>query len=361
MVVTERIHENDYVAEIDILSDEGAKPMAEMAKHIPQGVIKRISFKNENELVFGAKKSYLEQMHKSTEGWETLINSLLDSGLIMTGAWPLHTEMKTRLRAKESAALASSIYIVARKMEREPTGFYNEVSEDLKRHLNEKLNRLWDEGIGGADFFIAAIGSAIEVFGRYEKVMDYKGEIVHADRLLSDVRRIATDYAVRQILHNGFSGEITDLTRFYVLYRWSYGAAKVQFDDAHKLAMSCNIDVAEEWGMSRGFVKKEKEFVRMLGPQERQPDDLKNPSGLIDVLHRVLLLWEKSDRDEMVSLLRDSGYGRGEAFYRVAQAVSETLPIENKEKKLLDGFLAGWERLREEVRKEDVQTRLFDE
>lgn len=298
--------------------------------------------------------------HKSTEGWETLINSLLDSGLIMTGAWPLHTEMKARLRARESAVLASSIYIVARKMEREPTGFYNEVSEDLKRHLNEKLHRLWEEGIGGADFFIAAIGSAIEIFGRYEKVMDYEGKIVRADRLLSDVRMIATDYAVRQILHNGFSGEITDLTRFYVLYRWSYGAAKVQFDDAHKLAMSCNIDVAEEWGRVRGFITKEKEFVRVLGPQERKPDDLKNPSELIDVLHRVLLLWENSKRDEMVSLLRDSGYGKGEAFYRVAQAVSETLPIENKEKKLLDGFLAGRERLREEVRKEDVQTRLFE-
>ena len=346
-------------AEIDALSDEGVKPMAEVAKHIPQGVIKRISFKNENELVFGTEKSYLERMHKSTEGWETLINSLLDSGLIMTGAWPLYTEMKSRLRAKESAAFASSIYIVARKMEREPTGFYNEVSDDLKRHLNEKLHRLWEEGIGGADFFIAAIGSAIEVFGRYEKVMDHEGEIVRADRLLSDVRRIATDYAVQQILHNGFSGEITDLTRFYVLYRWSYGAAKVQFDDVHKLAMSCNIDVAEEWGRSRGFVKKEKEFVRVLGPQERKSDDLTNPSELIDVLHRVLLLWEKSKREEMVNLLRDSGYGRGEAFYRVAQAVSETLPIENKEKKLLDGFLAGRERLREEVRKEQVQTRLF--
>jgi adenine-specific DNA methylase len=298
--------------------------------------------------------------HKSVSGWETLINSLLDSGLIMTGAWPLRTEMASRLNANETASLAASIYIVARKMEREPTGFYNEVSEDLKHHLNEKLHRLWEEGIGGADFFIAAIGSAIEVFGRYEKVMDYEGEIVRADRLLSDVRRIATDYAVRQILHNGFSGEITDLTRFYVLYRWSYGAAKVQFDDAHKLAMSCNIDVAEEWGRVRGFIRKEKEFVRVLGPQERKPDDLKNPSELIDVLHRVLLLWEKSERDEMVNLLRDSGYGRGEALYRVAQAISETLPIENKEKKLLDGFLAGRERLRDEVRKEDVQTRLFE-
>ena len=39
--------------------------------------------------------------HKSTEGWETLINSLLDSGLIMTGAWPLHTEHRGRLNAKE--------------------------------------------------------------------------------------------------------------------------------------------------------------------------------------------------------------------------------------------------------------------
>ena len=69
--------------------------------------------------------------HKSTEGWETLINSLLDSGLIVTGAWPLDTEMKVRLRAQDSATLASSIYIVARKMERQPTGFYNEVKAEM--------------------------------------------------------------------------------------------------------------------------------------------------------------------------------------------------------------------------------------
>jgi hypothetical protein len=36
------------------------------------------------------------------------------------------------------------------------------------------------------------------------------------------------------------------------------------------------------------------------------------------------------------------------------------LPIENKGKKLLDGFLVGRERLRDDVRKEDVQTRLFE-
>ncbi len=296
--------------------------------------------------------------HKSTEGWETLVNSLLDSGLIMTGAWPLNTEMPDRIRAKESAALASSIYIVARKMNRQPNGFYNDVKDQLKKHLNKKLERLWQEGIGGADFFIAAIGSAIEVFGKYEQVIDYEGNVIRADRLLMDVRKIATDYAVKQILHNGFAGEISDLTRFYVLWRWNYGSAKVQFDEARKLAQSVGIDIAHEWGR-KGFITKEKEFIQVRGPEDRNREDMKNSSDLIDILHQVLLLWAESKRNKMVEILQISGYGNSEAFFRVAQAISETLPIENKEKKLLDGFLAGRERLQEQLREGPVQRTLY--
>jgi len=299
--------------------------------------------------------------HKSTAGWETLVNSLLDSGLVVTGAWPLHTEMRGRLRSQDSAALASSIYIVARKMARQPTGFYNEVREELRRHLERKLQRLWEEGIGGADFFIAAIGSAIEVFGQYEQVLDYEGNVIRADRLLEDVRTVATDYAVRQILRDGFVGEVSDLTRLYVLWRWNYGQARVPFDEARKLAQSCGVDLAREWGRG-GFVKKEREFVRLLGPQRRKLDDLEKEDAreLVDVLHRVLLLWEKGRREELVQALAASGYGRSEAFYRVAQAVSETLPNDSKEKKLLDGFLVGRERVREEVGKAAQQRRLWE-
>jgi len=288
--------------------------------------------------------------HKSTAGWETLINSLLDSGLIVTAAWPINTEMKCRLIAKESAALASSIYIVARKIQREPTGFYNQVKDELKQYLNQKLNRLWAEGISGADFFIAAIGSAIEVFGKYEKVMDYEGNIIRADRILDDVRKFATDYAVHQILHNGFAGEINDLTRFYVLWRWNYGETRVLFDEARKLATSCSIDLTELWN-HRGYVRKEKEFVRLLGPDERNQEDLEKSTELIDVLHLALLLWEKSKRYEMIYYLDKTGYGNSEAFYRVAQAISECLSPESKEKKLLDGFLAGRERIQTELKK----------
>ena len=61
----------------------------------------------------------------------------------------------------------------------------------------------------------------------------------------------------------------------------------------------------------------------------------------------------------MKTSLKDSCYGDSEAFYRVAQAVSETLTNENKEKKLLDGFLAGRERLREDMKKGATQTKLL--
>jgi adenine-specific DNA methylase len=303
--------------------------------------------------------SVIVYAHKSTEGWETVINALLDSGLVVTSAWPINTEMQSRLRANDSATLASSIYVVVRKTTRQPTGFYNDVRAELRQHLDAKLERLWEEGIGGADFFIAAIGSAIEVFGKYEQVMDYEGNIVRADRLLEEVRTIATDYAVRQILHDGFATEISGLTRFYVLWRWNYCEAKVPFDEARKLAQSCGIDLSQEWN-KKGAISKEKEFVRLLGPQQRKLDDLDDPRDLIDVLHKTLLLWEKSQRIEMIQTLSESGHGQSEAFYRVAQAISETLPLESKEKKLLDGFLAGRERVQEEVEKAAEQGRLFE-
>ena len=50
-----------------------------------------------------------------------------------------------------------------------------------------------------------------------EKIIDYEGNVIRGDKLLEDTQTIVTDYAARQILHNGFGGTITDLTRFDVL------------------------------------------------------------------------------------------------------------------------------------------------
>jgi adenine-specific DNA methylase len=295
--------------------------------------------------------------HQSTSGWETLINALLDSGLVISASWPIHTEMKSRLEARETAALASSIYFVARKTERKGTGWLTEVKEEIKRYIYEKLERLWQEGISGADYYIAAIGSAIEIFGKYEKVLDYEGNVIRADKLLDFVRDMVADYAVRQILHNGIAGELSPLTKFYILWRWSYQESRVPFDDANKLARSAGIDLAKEW--NKGFIKKDKEFITILGPHERDLDDVKRSHELIDVLHHALVLW-KEDREKMKDVLAETGWGRKDSFYRVANAICRTFPKESKskEKQWLDGFISGKAKLISEVGDRDKQKKL---
>ncbi len=278
--------------------------------------------------------------HKSTEGWETLINSLLDSGLVITGSWPLDTERKTRMRGQKSASLASSIYMICRKLEREPIGFYRDVKKELKKYLDKKLEQLWNQGISGADFFISSIGSAIEVFGKYEKIVNDKDEQILILKLLDDTREIVTNFAINKVVKGEFSEEISQMTRFYILWRWTFGEAKVPFDDALRMAQSTGIDIEREWG--KGFIVKDKEFIHVLGPDERNEEKMDESGNLIDSLHKTLLLWKKGDRKILDKFLEEKGYKNSEMFKRVAQAISESLPLESTEKKWLDGFLTGF-------------------
>ena len=55
--------------------------------------------------------------HKSTSGWEALLQAMINAGWTFTGSWPIDTEMGSRLRAMDSAALASSIHLVCRPRE----------------------------------------------------------------------------------------------------------------------------------------------------------------------------------------------------------------------------------------------------
>lgn len=301
--------------------------------------------------------------HKTTAGWETLVNAMMDSGLAVVGSWPIDTEMTSRLRAQDSAALASSVYIVARKLPQEELGLYPEVKTELSQVLPGRLQRLWDDGLSGPDLLIAGIGAGLEVFGRYRQVLDYEGNVVRADRILADVRAVVADFAIRQILHNGLAAELSERSRFYLLYRWCFGDARVEFDEARKLAQAVGVDLGAEWSRRGSFVRREREHVRVLGPQERLPGDLEQASDLVDVMHRAARHWEQGERDEMVRLLASTGWGGREVFWRTAQAISSCLAKlspTSKERQLLDGLLGTRERMTEAIQERARQLGLFD-
>ena len=65
--------------------------------------------------------------HKTTEGWESLLSGITRGGWVITGSWPITTEMGTRLRARDSAALSTSVHLVCRPRTDDKTGDWADV------------------------------------------------------------------------------------------------------------------------------------------------------------------------------------------------------------------------------------------
>jgi putative DNA methylase len=279
--------------------------------------------------------------HKTTAAWEAMIRALLEAGLYMTASWPIHTEMQARLRAQESAALASSVYMVCRRREGAEVGNYSRVREDIAARVRERLSRFWDEGIRGADLFMSAIGPAVEVFGRYERVEKLSGEEVTVSELLDYVQQVVASFALERVLQSSNLGAVDAETRLYVLWRWAYGSASVPFDEAKKLAQAVGAEITELWNGS-GLLRKEKERVRVLGPKERAQDQrfLKRErySALVDAIHKACILWEANQRPALEQHLA-MNRGNEEIFWQVAQAIADLLVSGDKEKQLLQGLL----------------------
>jgi len=284
--------------------------------------------------------------YKSTDAWETIINSLLKSGLVLTASWPIHTERAGRLRAQESAALASSVYMVCRKRTEEKITYFNEIRDEIDQRIKEKLTQFWEQGISGADFFVSAIGPAVEVFGKYSKVEKLSGEEVLVQELLEYVRKVVSEFALERVLKRADLGGVDAETRFYLLWRWTFGSAKVHFDDAIKLSRPMGVELTAIWDRGE-LVKKEKEFIQVLDPKERakDPSFMKKTkfTSMIDVLHYAVILWERGEREKIKEILNETGYAGNEIFWQSAQAISEVLPQGDKEKQLLQGFLYGKE------------------
>jgi adenine-specific DNA methylase len=117
--------------------------------------------------------------HKTTEGWEALLSGMIRGGWTITGSWPISTEMAARLRARDSAALATSVHLVCRpRAEDVAVGDWAEVIRELPRRVREWMKRLQGEGIRGADLVFACIGPALEIYSRHKEVRDAEDHVI---------------------------------------------------------------------------------------------------------------------------------------------------------------------------------------
>jgi putative DNA methylase len=275
--------------------------------------------------------------HKSFETWEIILGAILKAQFVVTATWPIETEMKSRTKAQDEATVTSTIYIICRKIKKEPHAKYSFVKQELIKHINEKMDFLWEQKIRGTDFMIALIGSSIEVFGKYDEITDMSDNIIQVKDLLKDVRDIVSDSIIKKIMDNEMISELSNLTRFYVLFRFSFQNKSIPYNDGRLLATSLGVNL--EYECNRGFIKKSGKNISCLSYDERDSEKNNDPTEMIDVLHKVLMLWRNGKTDEYENVLNETGYDKSDTFRRVAQAIVLALPEGNAEKRLIERFL----------------------
>ncbi len=271
--------------------------------------------------------------HRSTEAWESLIQSLLDAGLYPTASWPVHTEMEASTHQRGKGAIQSTILMACRRRpENAGVGWYAQVRAELEQVIPERLREFWRSGIRGADFFISSIGPAVGVFGRYQKVMRPDGQEVTVGDLLDEARALVTRFALEQL---GLA-TLDAPTRFYVLYRWAYGGEELAFDEANKLAKSVGAELDElaadyQLLMRKGdrvhvpiFASRleNQSYLNTLqrafdeGYVERLPE--------VDQVHLLLYLWRRGDVETLAAVLgRAHVLAEEHPLWRTAQALLE--------------------------------------
>jgi putative DNA methylase len=230
------------------------------------------------------------------------------------------------------------------------------VRRELQQVARERLDFFWSQHIRGADFFISAIGPALSVFGRYARVTRLSGEEVTVGQFLEEVRALVTNHTLGKILQAKHTGSIDGESRFYVLWKWSYGNARVPADEAFGLARALGFDTEAMWGRT-GVLVKSGENVQAMPVDKRmklrglgEPAADSTPVSLVDVLHRLCAFRETGDTDGMAQFLARSGQAKNSNLWVVAQAVSEILPDGDKEKQLMQGLLNQREQVEEMAR-----------
>jgi adenine-specific DNA methylase len=269
--------------------------------------------------------------------------------------------MGSRLRAQGSAALASSIILICKRRDGNAVGLWDDVRQELRKVAKERLDFFWSQGIRGADFFISAIGPALSVFGKYERVTKLSGEEVTVGQFLDEVRGLVTNYALAKIMKTAHTANIDPESQFYVIWRWSYADAKVPGDESFKLAQALGMATETMWDRTGVLEKSGENVLAMPIAKRMKIKDLGDsesdgtPASLIDVLHRLCVYREKNDTEGMGQFLARSGQGNNPALWVVAQAISDILPDGDKEKQLMQGLLNQKEKLEQAAE----QGRLF--
>ena len=249
-------------------------------------------------------------------GWETFLAAVIQSGLSITGTWPMRTEGAGRIAAKGTNSLTSSIVLVCRKCLKDaPIATRREFVIRLKTELPDALAHLQSGNIAPVDLAQAAIGPGMAVFTRYARVLDAEGNPVSVRDALALINQTLDETLAEQ------EGDFDADSRWALAWFEQQGFDEGEYGIAETLSKAKNTSIAGI--VDAGILKSRGGKVRLLKPEELPDDwnpatDPKLPAW--EVAHhlvRVLETGGEGTAAELVSRLGSRAEVARELCYRL--------------------------------------------
>jgi hypothetical protein len=263
----------------------------------------------------------------STSSWEAMLGAVMDSGWLVSGSWPIDTELQSRTQAAGSASLQSSIHIVCRPRDNfdaharaDDIGDWRDVLQELPTRIHEWMPRLSEEGVVGADAIFACLGPALEIFSRYRTVEKASGDVVTLKEYLEHVWAAVAKEALTMVFKGADASGFEEDSRLTAMWLWTLSAG--QSGEAEPVSEEPDEEgVSESSGSPKGFVLEydaARKIAQGLGAH------LEALSSLVEVKGEVARLLPVSERTRRL-------FGKDESE-------SSTPPRKKKAAQLLLGF-----------------------
>lgn len=278
-----------------------------------------------------------------TTGWDTFLQAVLDAGLQVTATWPMRTELRNRLLASGSNALASSIVLACRPRSQSAVmATRGEFIAALRTELPEAVRILQSGNIAPVDMAQSTIGPGIKVFSRYAKVVEADGSAMRVSAALSIINDV-----LGEVL-DGEEAELDRDTRFALTWFAEHQYEPGQAGDAESVAKAKNtsLEGLTESGIGEARAGKFRLYQRSeLSPDWSPADD--DRFTIWEALQYLVAALERSE-SEAADLLHTLG-GNGDRARQLAYLLYQKANDKGwaAEANAYNSLITAWPGLRE--------------
>ena len=258
--------------------------------------------------------------HGDPDAWRALLDAISEAGLVLTGAWPANTEKGGQAG---SANIQTTLTLACRPAPtNRPDGRVAEVDAEMRRVIAERVREVWNpSGLSYVDQKMAAAGPALEVVGRYARILDKKGQPVDLTRYLPLARQAVTE--AHNLSFDTLPLDTFDQkTRFALEWVRSFGRKVQASSEARWQRLAADLEEPDTAGVLHDVAKG----VRLITSKEAKVEPVEG-MALFEVALAAAAAWRTGTLADAATAIRESGVQPDDPhFWACINALSKNLP-----------------------------------